>query len=96
MLSAQENEFVTRTGPGTPMGELMRRFWMPILLPEELPSPDGAPVRVRLLLSEPFITLLFVAISARIFFATIKTGSFISSGSNTTVNVTASLSTPTC
>jgi len=25
MLSAQENEFVTRTGPGTPMGELMRR-----------------------------------------------------------------------
>ena len=49
MLSAQENEFVTRTGPGTPMGELMRRFWMPILLPEELPSPDGAPVRVRLL-----------------------------------------------
>jgi hypothetical protein len=48
MLSAQENDFVTRTGPGTPMGELMRRFWMPILLPEELPSPDGAPVRVRL------------------------------------------------
>ena len=26
MLSAQENEFVTRTGPGTPMGELMRRL----------------------------------------------------------------------
>jgi len=49
MLSAQENEFLTRTGPGTPMGELMRRFWMPILLPEELPAPDCAPLRVRLL-----------------------------------------------
>ena len=49
MLSAAENEMLTRTGPGTPMGELLRRFWLPILLPDELPAPDCAPVRVRLL-----------------------------------------------
>jgi phenylpropionate dioxygenase-like ring-hydroxylating dioxygenase large terminal subunit len=49
MLTAQENEMLTRTGPGTPMGQLLRRFWMPIMLPEELPTPDCAPVRVRLL-----------------------------------------------
>jgi phenylpropionate dioxygenase-like ring-hydroxylating dioxygenase large terminal subunit len=49
MLSAEENEMLTRTGPGTPMGKLLRRFWLPALLPEELPRPDCAPVRVRLL-----------------------------------------------
>src|SRR3989442_5102077 len=49
MLSAEENERLTRTGPGTPMGELLRRFWLPALLPNELPSSDCAPVRVRLL-----------------------------------------------
>ena len=49
MLSAEENETLTRTGPGTPMGELLRRFWLPALLPNELPSSDCAPVRVRLL-----------------------------------------------
>jgi phthalate 4,5-dioxygenase len=49
MLSTEENEMLTRTGPGTPMGELLRRFWLPALLPEEVAEPDGAPVRVRLL-----------------------------------------------
>ncbi|HWP59842.1 MAG TPA: Rieske 2Fe-2S domain-containing protein [Candidatus Acidoferrales bacterium] len=49
MLSAEENQILTRTGPGTPMGELLRRYWLPALLPEELPGPDCAPVRVRLL-----------------------------------------------
>jgi phenylpropionate dioxygenase-like ring-hydroxylating dioxygenase large terminal subunit len=49
MLSREENEMLTRTGPGTPMGELLRRFWLPALLPEEIAEPDGAPVRVRLL-----------------------------------------------
>ena len=37
MLSKEENEVVTRVGPGTPMGELMRRYWMPALLSWELP-----------------------------------------------------------
>jgi phenylpropionate dioxygenase-like ring-hydroxylating dioxygenase large terminal subunit len=49
MLSREENELLTRVGPGTAMGELMRRYWMPALLAEEIPAPDCAPVRVRLL-----------------------------------------------
>jgi phthalate 4,5-dioxygenase oxygenase subunit len=49
MLSEQENELVTRVGPGTPMGQVLRRYWMPALLSAELPEPDGTPVRVKLL-----------------------------------------------
>jgi phthalate 4,5-dioxygenase len=49
MLNASDNELLTRTGPETPMGELFRRFWHPVLLAEELPEPDGAPVRLRVL-----------------------------------------------
>src|SRR5581483_11875495 len=49
MLTAEENDLLTRTGPGTPMGELMRRYWVPALLSEELPGPDCAPIRVTLL-----------------------------------------------
>ncbi|MDR3520974.1 MAG: Rieske 2Fe-2S domain-containing protein [Acidocella sp.] len=49
MLSKEQNEFVTQTGPGTPMGELFRRYWIPALLAEELPENDCAPVRVKLL-----------------------------------------------
>jgi phthalate 4,5-dioxygenase len=49
MLSPAENERLTRIGPGTPMGKLFRRYWLPMLLAEELPERDGAPVRVRLL-----------------------------------------------
>ncbi|GAA3078415.1 Rieske 2Fe-2S domain-containing protein [Pseudonocardia yunnanensis] len=49
MLSAQDNELLTRVGPGTPMGELLRRYWTPALLISEVPTPDSDPVRVRLL-----------------------------------------------
>jgi phenylpropionate dioxygenase-like ring-hydroxylating dioxygenase large terminal subunit len=49
MFTRENNEKLTRVGPGTPMGEVLRRYWMPFLLPEELPDADGAPVRVRLL-----------------------------------------------
>jgi phthalate 4,5-dioxygenase oxygenase subunit len=49
MLSAADNEFLTKTGPGTRMGKLFRRYWIPALLPEELPHPDCPPVRVTLL-----------------------------------------------
>ena len=49
MLSKRDNELITRVGPGTPMGELMRRYWMPALLSSELPEADCAPVRLRLL-----------------------------------------------
>src|SRR6202049_1183202 len=49
MLKPEHNEFVTRTGPGTPMGALLRRYWIPFLLTEELPDPNCPPVRVKLL-----------------------------------------------
>src|SRR5438105_11582629 len=49
MLSREDNELITRTGPGTAMGEVLRRYWMPILLERELAEPDGEPVRVQAL-----------------------------------------------
>src|SRR5262249_32279885 len=49
MLSREENELVTRVGEGTPMGNAMRRYWIPALLASEIGEPDGAPVRTRLL-----------------------------------------------
>jgi phenylpropionate dioxygenase-like ring-hydroxylating dioxygenase large terminal subunit len=49
MLTREENELITRAGPGTPMGEVLRRYWIPAALSEELPEPDCPPVRVKLL-----------------------------------------------
>ncbi len=49
MLSREDNELVCRVGPGTPMGNLMREYWIPMLQSEDLASPDGDPLRVRLL-----------------------------------------------
>ncbi len=49
MLSPADNALLCGTGPGTPMGELMRRYWVPFLYSSELPVPDAPPVRVKLL-----------------------------------------------
>jgi phthalate 4,5-dioxygenase oxygenase subunit len=49
VLSKDQNDLLTQTGPGTPMGRLFRSYWIPALLAEELPEGDGAPVRVQLL-----------------------------------------------
>ena len=49
VLSRNENDLLTRVGSRTPMGDLIRRYWLPALLTEEIPVPDCAPVRVRLL-----------------------------------------------
>jgi phenylpropionate dioxygenase-like ring-hydroxylating dioxygenase large terminal subunit len=49
MLSKEENDSVTKTGPGTPMGELMRSYWIPVALSGELPEADSPPIRVKLL-----------------------------------------------
>src|SRR5256885_17013023 len=49
MLSREDNELLTRIGPGTPMGSLMRQYWQPVLLGSELPEADGPPLRVRAL-----------------------------------------------
>ena len=49
MLSRDENELLTRVGPGTPMGETLRRYWIPALEADELKEPGGPPVRAPLL-----------------------------------------------
>src|SRR4051794_18787748 len=49
MLSVADNELICRTGPGTPMGDLVREYWVPAMLSSELPSTDSDPVRVLLL-----------------------------------------------
>lgn len=48
MLTKEENDQLTQTGPGTPCGEFMRRYWQPVALSEELP-PDRPALAVRLL-----------------------------------------------
>ena len=48
-LTPQQNDDLTRTGRGTLMGDLLRRYWIPALHDWELPAPDCAPVRVQLL-----------------------------------------------
>ncbi len=48
MVSRAENELLTRTGPGSPGGDMMRRYWHPVALSEELP-PGGAPRPIRIL-----------------------------------------------
>src|SRR4029077_276984 len=45
----EENQLLTQVGRGTPVGELFRRFWIPVLLAEELPRSDSDPVRARIL-----------------------------------------------
>src|SRR5690606_23163633 len=49
MLSQEDNELLSHVGPGTPMGELMRQYWIPAVRSDELPSPDCPPVRIKLL-----------------------------------------------
>src|SRR4030095_8666853 len=49
MLSREDNELLCRIGPGTPMGALMREYWVPAGLSSELTDKGGAPVRIRLL-----------------------------------------------
>ena len=49
MLSKEDNELLTQINPSTPMGNLIRRYWVPALLSEEIPQADCPPVRVRML-----------------------------------------------
>src|SRR4051794_4012832 len=49
MLNKQDNEYLCRIGPDTPMGDLMRQYWIPAIRSDELPEPDCAPLRVKLL-----------------------------------------------
>src|SRR5213592_400239 len=50
MLSVQDNEILTHVGPGTPMGNFLREYWLPSTIPSRLlPTPDCPPLRLRLL-----------------------------------------------
>ena len=49
MLTAKENKLLTEVGKGKPMGEFMRRYWIPAAKSEEIPTAGGAPARVKLL-----------------------------------------------
>ncbi len=48
-MTPAEHQMLAETGPATAMGKLLRRSWVAALLSRELPEPDGAPLRVRLL-----------------------------------------------
>lgn len=49
MLNQEQNERVCRVEPGTAMGEVFRRFWLPVCASDQIRSPDSDPLRVRLL-----------------------------------------------
>jgi 5,5'-dehydrodivanillate O-demethylase len=53
MLSKQENELLTRVGPGTLAGEMLRRYWWPIAFSQDAKA-KGAPVKIKLL-GEEFV-----------------------------------------
>jgi phenylpropionate dioxygenase-like ring-hydroxylating dioxygenase large terminal subunit len=49
VLSKEDNDRLTRVGAGTPMGTLMRRYWIPAAFSHQIAQPDGPPIRARLL-----------------------------------------------
>jgi phenylpropionate dioxygenase-like ring-hydroxylating dioxygenase large terminal subunit len=48
-MNKEMSELLVRTAPGTPMGNLMRRYWVPVLMSSEIAEPDGPQVRVQIL-----------------------------------------------
>ena len=48
MLSKEQNDLITQTGPGTPGGKLLRSYWQPVATIEEMPI-GGAPLSIRIL-----------------------------------------------
>ncbi|MDO8678552.1 MAG: Rieske 2Fe-2S domain-containing protein [Acidobacteriota bacterium] len=49
MLKKEQNDLLVQCGPGTPMGQMFRRYWLPALLADELPENECPPVRVKIL-----------------------------------------------
>jgi phthalate 4,5-dioxygenase oxygenase subunit len=49
MVAREDQELLAEVARGTTMGELLRRYWVPALLSEELPEPGGPQIRTRLL-----------------------------------------------
>jgi nitrite reductase/ring-hydroxylating ferredoxin subunit len=48
-MNEEMSQTLTRTGPGSAMGNLMRRYWVPVLMSSEIAEPDGPQVRVQIL-----------------------------------------------
>src|SRR3954469_21649682 len=48
-MNKEMAEVLVRVGPDTPMGKLMRRYWVPILSSSEIAEPDSPQVRVKIL-----------------------------------------------
>ena len=53
MLTREENELLTRVGPGTPAGELLRRYWHPVAVAQDL--SDENPTRFVRILGEDLV-----------------------------------------
>ncbi len=53
MLTNEENEFLTKVGPGTPAGELLRRYWLPVSIAKEL--TDENPTQFIRILGEDLV-----------------------------------------
>ena len=53
MIGKEQNELMTRIGPGTPAGKLLRRYWQPVALVDELQGPR--PLRPVRLLGEDLV-----------------------------------------
>src|ERR1700738_2192519 len=49
MLKKEQNDLLTQTGPGSPMGQVFRSYWLPALMASELPENECPPVRVKIL-----------------------------------------------
>ena len=49
MVTREDNDLLTRVEGDWPMGQIMRRHWLPACLSEEVAEPDGPPVRTRML-----------------------------------------------
>ncbi len=49
MMKVEDNELLVRVGPGTAMGNVFRRFWLPVMLTSEVSERDGPPVKLRVL-----------------------------------------------
>ena len=54
MLNKQDNDMMCRTGREAPMGQAMRRFWLPVIQSSDLPAPGGDQKPVELL-GEKFV-----------------------------------------
>ena len=48
MLTKEQNDLLTQTGPGTPCGEFLRSYWQPIAAADEIP-PGGDPLPIRIM-----------------------------------------------